>query len=327
MTCLGFLNIGEPPTASTAVAAEKILGSAKKSQRRTQHGSLRANGSDCSPTARKPLMTSLLTSQWLDACVVVPADDFAIITQLAAKAANEGQIIEDLSELRRYALNTHVDDAEASLVQSLQEKHRAIDAAATAAAEEDAARAAKSAADAELAAAEQKAHEAARRVAAAKAARATKAAAARRASAALVARAALAAATRRAASRAFCSAAASSASAADFATRAESSSAAAAAAASMALLFSFKLCTRLASAASMSVVNAYLRRPARSETAWPSAAARCASCVMMVQSSEGTIIQASSHWLVSNDVMSGLRAVGLQSDALLWAYAGAAIDR
>jgi hypothetical protein len=129
-------------------------------------------------------MTSLLTSQWLDACVLVPADDFAIITKLAAKAANEGQIIADLSELRRYALNTHVDDAEASLVQSLQEKHRAIDAAAAAAAEEDAARAAKSAADAELTAAEQKAREAARRVAAAKAARATKAAEARRAAAA-----------------------------------------------------------------------------------------------------------------------------------------------
>ena len=129
-------------------------------------------------------MTSLLTSQWLDACVLVPADDFAIITKLAAKAATEGQIIADLSELRRYALNTHVDDAEASLVQSLQEKHRAIDAAATAAVEEDAARAAKSAADAELAAAEQKAREAARRVAAAKAARATKAAAARHAAAA-----------------------------------------------------------------------------------------------------------------------------------------------
>jgi len=129
-------------------------------------------------------MTSLLTSQWLDACVLVPSDDFAIITKLAAKAANEGQIIADLSELRRYALNTHVDDAEASLVQSLQEKHRAIDAAAAAAAEEDAARAAKVAADAELAAAEQKAREAARRVAAAKAARATKAAEARRAAAA-----------------------------------------------------------------------------------------------------------------------------------------------
>ena len=37
---------------------------------------------------------------------------------------------------------------------------------------------------------------------------------------------------------------------------------------------------------------------------------------MMVQSSAGTIMQASSHWLVSNDVMSGLGAVGLQSDAI-----------
>ena len=120
-------------------------------------------------------MTSLLTSQWLDACVLVPSDDFAIITKLAAKAANEGQVIEDLSELRRYALSTHVDDAEASLVQSLQEKHRAIEAAAAAAAEEDAARAAKVTADAKLEAAEAKA-----RVAKNKAARATKAAEARR---------------------------------------------------------------------------------------------------------------------------------------------------
>ena len=36
-------------------------------------------------------MTSLLTSQWLDACVLVPADDFAIITKLAAKAAKEAK--------------------------------------------------------------------------------------------------------------------------------------------------------------------------------------------------------------------------------------------
>ena len=129
-------------------------------------------------------MTSLLTSQWLDACVLVPADDFAIIQQLEQRAAAEGHAVYDLEALRKYALTTDIDAAEASLVQSLKEKSRSIDAAATAAAEEDAARAAKSAADAELAAAEQKAHEAARRVAAAKAARATKAAEARRAAAA-----------------------------------------------------------------------------------------------------------------------------------------------
>ena len=35
----------------------------------------------------------------------------------------------------------------------------------------------------------------------------------------------------------------------------------------------------------------------------------------MVQSSVGTMMHASSHWLVNSDVMSGLRAVGLQSDA------------
>ena len=125
-------------------------------------------------------MTSLLTSQWLDACVLVPADDFAIIQQLAQRAAAEGHAVNDLKALHKYALTTDIDAAEASLVQSLKEKSRAIDAAAAAAAEEDAARAAKSAADAELAAAEQKAREAARRVAAAKAARATKAAEARR---------------------------------------------------------------------------------------------------------------------------------------------------
>jgi len=129
-------------------------------------------------------MTSLLTSQWVDACVLVPADDFAIITKLEQRAAAEGHAVYDLAALRKYALTTDIDAAEASLVQSLEDKSRAIDAAAAAAAEEDAARAAKVAADAELAAAEQKAHEAARRVAAAKAARATKAAEARRAAAA-----------------------------------------------------------------------------------------------------------------------------------------------
>jgi len=47
----------------------------------------------------------------------------------------------------------------------------------------------------------------------------------------------------------------------------------------------------------------------------------------MVQSSVGTMMHASSHWLVNNDAMSGLKAVGLQSGAFLWAYAVAAIDR
>ena len=129
-------------------------------------------------------MASLLTTQWLDACVLVPTEDCTIIARLAQRAAAEGHAVSDLAGLRKYALTTHIDEAEASLVQSLKEKSRAIDAAAAAAAEEDAARAAKVAADDELAAAEQKAHEAARRVAAAKAARATKAAAARRAAAA-----------------------------------------------------------------------------------------------------------------------------------------------
>merc|ERR1719281_296455 len=128
-------------------------------------------------------MTSLLTSQWVDACVLVPTEDCDIIALLAQRAAAEGHAVSDLAGLRKYALTTHIDEAEASLVQSLKEKSRAIDAATTAAAEEDAARAAKVAADAELAAAEQKAREAAQRVAAAKAARA-KAAAARRAAAA-----------------------------------------------------------------------------------------------------------------------------------------------
>ena len=120
-------------------------------------------------------MTSLLMNQWLDACVLVPADDCTIIAQLAQRAAAEGHAVSDLADLRKYALTTHVNAAEASLVQSLKEKSRAIDAAATAAAEEDAARAAKVAADAELVAAEAKA-----RVAKTRAARATKAAEARR---------------------------------------------------------------------------------------------------------------------------------------------------
>ena len=120
-------------------------------------------------------MTSLLMNQWLDACVLVPADDCTIIAQLAQRAAAEGHAVSDLADLRKYALTTHVNAAEASLVESLKEKSRAIDAAAAAAAEEDAARAAKVAADAELVAAEAKA-----RVAKTRAARATKAAEARR---------------------------------------------------------------------------------------------------------------------------------------------------
>ena len=35
-------------------------------------------------------MTSLLTSQWLDACIIVPSEDCAIIAQLAQRAAAEG---------------------------------------------------------------------------------------------------------------------------------------------------------------------------------------------------------------------------------------------
>ena len=120
-----------------------------------------------------------LTNQWLDACIIVPSEDCAIITQLAARAADDGHEIPDLAALRRYALSTHVDAAEASLVESLKEKSRAIEAAANAAAEEDAARAAKVAADAKLVEAKTKA-----RVAKTKAARATKAAEARRAAAA-----------------------------------------------------------------------------------------------------------------------------------------------
>ena len=131
-------------------------------------------------------MAAILTNQWLDACIIVPAEDCTIIAHLAQRAAAEGHAVYDLAALRKYALRTDIDAAEASLVQSLKEKSRAIDAAAAAAAEEDAARAAKVAADAELAAAEQKAREAARRVAAAKAARATKAAEARRAAACLL---------------------------------------------------------------------------------------------------------------------------------------------
>ena len=65
-------------------------------------------------------MTSLLTSQWLDACVLVPADDFAIIQQLEQRAAAEGLAVSDLAGLRKYALTTTVDAAEASFVQSLK---------------------------------------------------------------------------------------------------------------------------------------------------------------------------------------------------------------
>ena len=124
-------------------------------------------------------MTSRLMNQWLDACIIVPSEDCTIIAQLAERAAAEGHAVYDLAALQKYALTTDMDEAEASLVQSLKIKSRAIDAAAAAAAEEDAARAAKVAADAKLVAAGAKA-----RVAKTKAARATKAAAARRAAAA-----------------------------------------------------------------------------------------------------------------------------------------------
>jgi hypothetical protein len=123
-------------------------------------------------------MTSLLMNQWLDACIIVPTEDCTIIAQLAQRAAAEGHAVSDLAELHKYALTTHVNAAEASLVQSLKEKSRAIDAAAAAAAEEDAARAAKVAADAKLVAAEAKA-----RVAKTKAAEARRAAAAKEAEA------------------------------------------------------------------------------------------------------------------------------------------------
>jgi len=123
-------------------------------------------------------MTSLLMNQWLDACIIVPSEDCTIIAQLAQRAAAEGHAVSDLAELRTYALTTDIDEAEASLMQSLKEKSRAIDAAAAAAAEEDAARAAKVAADAKLVAAEAKA-----RVAKTKAAEARRAAAAKEAEA------------------------------------------------------------------------------------------------------------------------------------------------
>ena len=125
-------------------------------------------------------MTSLLMNQWLDACVLVPADDCTIIAQLAQRAAAEGHAVSDLAELRTYALTTRIDEAEASLVQSLKEKSRAIDAAAAAAAEEDAARAAKVAADAKLVAAKAKARVAKTKAAAARRAAAAKEADARR---------------------------------------------------------------------------------------------------------------------------------------------------
>ena len=71
-------------------------------------------------------MTSLLMNQWLDACVVVPAEDCTIIAQLAQRAAAEGHAVYDLAALRKYALTTDIDAAEASLVQSLKIKSRAI---------------------------------------------------------------------------------------------------------------------------------------------------------------------------------------------------------
>ena len=60
-------------------------------------------------------MTSLLTSQWLDACIIVPSEDCAIIAQLAQRAAAEGHAVSDLAGLRTYALTTNMDAAEASL--------------------------------------------------------------------------------------------------------------------------------------------------------------------------------------------------------------------
>jgi hypothetical protein len=128
-------------------------------------------------------MTSLLMNQWLDACIIVPSEDCDIIQQLAQRAAAEGRAVYDLAALRKYALTTDIDAAEASLVQSLKEKSRAIDAAAAAAAEEDAARAAKVAADAKLVAAAAKARVAKTKAAEARRAAAAKEAEARRAAA------------------------------------------------------------------------------------------------------------------------------------------------
>ena len=125
-------------------------------------------------------MTSILMNQWLDACIIVPSEDCDIIAQLAQRAAADGHAVSDLAGLHKYALTTDVNDAEASLVQSLKEKSRAIDAAAAAAAEEDAARAAKVAADAKLVAAAAKARVAKLKAAAARRAAAAKEAEARR---------------------------------------------------------------------------------------------------------------------------------------------------
>ena len=45
-------------------------------------------------------MTSLLMNQWLDACIIVPAEDCDIIQQLAQRAAAEGHAVYDLRALR-----------------------------------------------------------------------------------------------------------------------------------------------------------------------------------------------------------------------------------
>ena len=71
-------------------------------------------------------MTSLLMNQWLDACIIVPTEDCDIIQQLAQRAATEGHAVSDLAALLTYALTAHMDEAEASLVQSLKIKSRAI---------------------------------------------------------------------------------------------------------------------------------------------------------------------------------------------------------
>jgi hypothetical protein len=104
------------------------------------------------PNSRETFMASLLTRHWLDANIIVPTEDCTIITQLVQRAVREGHAVTTLAALQEYALTINVDDAEASFVQSLKEKSRAIEAATAAAAEEDAARATKLAADAKLAA-------------------------------------------------------------------------------------------------------------------------------------------------------------------------------
>jgi hypothetical protein len=52
------------------------------------------------PHAHEAFMASLLTRQWLNACVVVPTDDFSIITQLVQRAVREGHAVTTLAALQ-----------------------------------------------------------------------------------------------------------------------------------------------------------------------------------------------------------------------------------